>query len=66
MAQLVKYLFCKYEVLGSDPQDPCTKLGVVTQAYNQHQESRARRDLSTLSQPKPSASSRSSERLCLN
>lgn len=29
---LVKYLFCKYEGLSSDPQDPCTKLGVVTHA----------------------------------
>lgn len=64
MAQLVK--FSKYEGLSSDPQDLCTKLGVVTRAYNQHQESRARRNLGTPSQPKPSASSRFSERLCLN
>jgi hypothetical protein len=48
MARLGKYLFCKDEGLSSDPQDPCTKLGVVTYAYQQPG-SQGRRDQSLLS-----------------
>lgn len=29
MAQLIKYLLCKYQNPSSDPQHPCKKLGMV-------------------------------------
>lgn len=34
MAQLVRCMWYKHEVISSDPQNPYEKLGVVMNAYN--------------------------------